>query len=87
MVWFGENLPLVIWAAAERATASCDVLLVAGTSAVVYPAAGLIHLAQSVGANVIEVNVEATAVSGLVDCVVTGPTGQVLPALLAKANQ
>jgi NAD-dependent deacetylase len=86
VVWFGENLPVAIWDTAERAAASCDVLLVAGTSAVVYPAAGLIHLAQAAGAKVIEVNVEPTAMSGLVDCVVTGPAGQVLPALLAKAN-
>jgi NAD-dependent deacetylase len=86
-VWFGENLPVAVWAAAEQATASCDVLLVVGTSGVVYPAAGLIHLAQSAGAKVIEVNLEPTPMSGLVECTVTGPAGQILPELMAKANQ
>jgi NAD-dependent deacetylase len=83
VVWFGESLPVAIWAAAEHAITACDVLIVVGTSAVVYPAAGLIGLAKSSGATVIEVNVEATPVSGLVDCTVTGPAGQILPELLA----
>jgi NAD-dependent deacetylase len=86
VVWFGENLPVAIWAAAERAITASDVLIVIGTSAVVYPAAGLIGLAKSSGAKAIEVNVEATPVSGLVDCTVTGPAGQILPELLAIAN-
>lgn len=83
VVWFGENLPVSIWAAAEHAITACDVLIVVGTSAVVYPAAGLIGLAKSTGAEVIEVNIEATPVSGLVDCTVTGPAGVILPELLA----
>ncbi len=82
VVWFGENLPSSVWARAERAATSCDVLVVIGTSAVVYPAAGLVHLAQSAGAKVIEVNVERTPLSGLVDCALTGRAGQILPELL-----
>ncbi len=42
VVWFGESLPLDAWAAAESSCVATDVLLVIGTSAVVYPAAGLI---------------------------------------------
>jgi NAD-dependent deacetylase len=86
VVWFGESLPIAIWAAAERATAACDVLIVVGTSALVYPAAGLIGLAKSAGAKVIEVNLEPTPVSALVDCRVSGPAGHVLPELLGKAS-
>ncbi len=82
VVWFGENLEPATWAAAEGAARSCDVLLVVGTSAVVYPAAGLARLAKSEGAKVIEVNVERTPLSGFVDCVLTGPAGQILPELL-----
>jgi NAD-dependent deacetylase len=82
VVWFGETLPAAIWAAAQGAAVSCDVLLVAGTSAVVYPAAGLIPFAQSAGAKVIEVNVEPTPVSGLVDCALTGAASQILPELV-----
>src|SRR5579871_3098674 len=56
VVWFGESLPAKVWKAAEAAARSCDLLIVIGTSAVVYPAAGLSHLAKSAGARVIEIN-------------------------------
>src|SRR5439155_21195967 len=60
IVWFHEMLPEDIWSAAALATAQCDCFLVVGTSAVVYPAAGLIDAARTVGASVIEVNLEST---------------------------
>ena len=82
VVWFGESLPPQIWAAAEHATEACDVFLVVGTSAVVYPAAGLVPLARSAGARIIEINIEETAMSGAVDCKLTGPAGDILPQLL-----
>lgn len=43
IVWFGEEVPMIEKAAAVVATA--DVLLIVGTSMVVYPAAGLVHFA------------------------------------------
>lgn len=81
VVWFGENLPAKIWNAAEEAVETCDVLVVVGTSALVYPAAGLVPLARSSGAKIIEINLEATPMSGLVDCALTGPAGEILPQL------
>jgi NAD-dependent deacetylase len=87
VVWFGEGLPREIWLSAERATFSCDVLLVVGTSAVVYPAAGLGDLAQSSGAKVIEINAEATTISRTVDCALTGPAGEILPKLIDPAAE
>ena len=82
VVWFGENLNPKIWAAAENAASSSDVFLVVGTSALVYPAAGLAPLARSAGAKVIEVNIEPTAMSGLVDCALTGRAGEILPQII-----
>lgn len=49
VVWFGEPLPDGMMLEAEHAVQSAEVLLVVGTSAVVYPAAGLIPLAKSRG--------------------------------------
>ena len=46
VVWFGEPLPDGMMMEAEHAVQSAEVLLVVGTSAVVYPAAGLIPLAK-----------------------------------------
>jgi NAD-dependent SIR2 family protein deacetylase len=83
VVWFGEPLPSNIWARAEDAAQSADLLLVAGTSAVVYPAAGLVPLAKSSGARVIECNMEETPWSPACDRSFRGPAGDLLPLLIA----
>lgn len=82
VVWFGEALPAGVWNRAEQAVSSCDLLFVIGTSALVYPAAGLVPLARSSGAKIVELNIESTPVSGLVDCTLTGPAGELLPQLI-----
>jgi NAD-dependent deacetylase len=82
VVWFGEPLPDGIMQEAEHAAASSQVLLVIGTSAVVYPAAGLIPFAKQTGAAVIEINPEPTAFSAMVDLSFQAPAGELLPKLL-----
>lgn len=82
VVWFGETLPLDVLDAAERACADADLMLVVGTSAVVWPAAGLVPLAKNNGARVIEVNLEETPFSGSLDCCLRGKAGEVLPELI-----
>ncbi|MBZ5575167.1 MAG: NAD-dependent deacylase [Acidobacteriia bacterium] len=82
VVWFGEPLPEGIMKEAEHAAASAHVFLVIGTSAVVYPAAGLVPFAKQSGASVIEINTESTAFSGSVDFALQGPAGELLPKLL-----
>jgi NAD-dependent deacetylase len=78
IVWFGESLPLDAWQKAQAAAARADVILVVGTSAVVYPAAALAtHYNRR--AFVAEVNPERTAISDRVDCVLTGTAAAVLP--------
>jgi len=57
-------------------------MLVVGTSAVVYPAAGLAPLAVSRGAKVVEVNLEKTPFSSMMDCSIQGKAGEILPKLL-----
>jgi NAD-dependent deacetylase len=87
VVWFGEQLPREAWIAAEKAARSCDVFLVVGTSAAVYPAAGLADIARSAGAKVIEVNLERTAISHTVDYSIIGPAGEVLPRLVEGSQR
>ena len=82
VVWFGEALAGDAWAEAERACGDCDVLLVIGTSAVVYPAAGLIGLAKSGGAKIIIVNTLQSDASSLADVELLGKASEVVPALL-----
>jgi NAD-dependent deacetylase len=81
IVWFGEALPTNVWRKAEAAAARADVILVIGTSAVVYPAAALAtHYNKR--AFVAEINPEVTAISDRVDCVLRGTAAELLPQLL-----
>jgi NAD-dependent deacetylase len=82
VVWFGEALPQGVWRDAERAASTADVLLVVGTSAQVYPAAGLVPSAQRNGASVIEVNLEETPFSSSVDIALRGASGEILPQII-----
>ncbi len=79
VVWFGEILPDGVMERAEAAVRRADVFVVAGTSAQVYPAAGLIPLALDRGARVVEVNPEATAFSGEVTYSLRGRSAEILP--------
>ena len=81
VVWFGEMLPQEECDAAEQAARRCELFLCVGTSAVVYPAAGLPLLARAEGAYVVEVNTEETEISARVNESLIGPSGTVLPAL------
>jgi len=82
VVWFGEDLPPGVWRSAVDAASSSDVFLVAGTSAVVYPAASLIPHAKSGGARVIEANPDETPATRAADLSIRGRSGEVLPQLV-----
>ncbi len=86
VVWFGEVLPEDVFIAAKMAAKECDAFLVVGTSAVVWPGAWLILLAREFGANVIEVNLNPTDASSIVDVAMQGPSGVILPKLVEKLN-
>jgi NAD-dependent protein deacetylase/lipoamidase len=58
------------------------VLLVIGTSGVVYPAAGFASVAKNAGAFVAEVNSDPTPQSEIVDIALTGRAKEVVPLLL-----
>jgi NAD-dependent deacetylase len=80
VVWFGEALDARDVAAAMKAT-RCDVFMTIGTSALVYPAAGLLHEARRAGALTAEINAEPTPASSLVDISLVGPAEDILPRL------
>jgi len=84
VVWFGEMLPPDVFEAAQAACRRCEVMLVAGTSSVVQPAASLADWARSAGAVVIEVNPEATPLTEAADIAIPGPSGVVLPAIVEQ---
>jgi NAD-dependent deacetylase len=82
VVWFGEALDPVHLERAVDASKQCNVMLVIGTSAVVQPAASLALLAGEGGARVVEVNLEATPYTHLLDLALHGKAGALVPQLL-----
>lgn len=81
VVWFGESLPPKVWAEAEKAARESDLFFVIGTSAQVYPAAGLVELAKRAGAKVVEINIAETPVSEMADASLRGAAAEILPEL------
>ena len=78
VVWFGEALPLQLVRRRGRG-ADCDLMLVVGTSGVVYPAAGLARMAPG---KVVIINPEPTELDDAADAVLRGKAAQLLPQLL-----
>ena len=85
VVWFGEALPVAALQQAEQAARRASLVLVAGTSALVYPAAGLPPMARAAGAYVVEINPEPTPLTSRVDEHLAGPAGTVLPLIVEAA--
>lgn len=83
VVWFGEGLPPDALQAAFTAAQSCDLFLTIGTSGLVQPAAQLPLEAAASGATVVEINPQPTPLSPYMDHRLEGPSGEILPALLA----
>ncbi|MEJ5988775.1 NAD-dependent deacylase [Ramlibacter sp. PS3R-8] len=81
VVWFGEMLPEAELAAAEAAAGACDLMLVVGTSGVVYPAAGL---ARATRGRVVVINPEPSALDDAADAVLRGTSALLLPDLLEE---
>jgi NAD-dependent deacetylase len=81
VVWFGEPLDPDTMDRASRAVEGADLVLVVGTSAVVYPVAALPRIAQQSGAKIVEVNVDETPLSPHADAVLRGAAGEILPEL------
>jgi NAD-dependent deacetylase len=82
VVWFGEALPQKVVEIAWREAERCDVMLVVGTSGVVFPVAELPIIAQDAGAMVIDVNPECTPISAIADLFLQGPGGMILPRVM-----
>jgi NAD-dependent deacetylase len=77
---------MVEFARAERAAREADLVLVVGTSSLVYPAASLQSTALDAAAYVVEINPERTPFSAVASEHLSGQAGVVLPTLLAAAG-
>jgi NAD-dependent deacetylase len=87
LVWFGESLEPQVLEGAMAASGDCDAMLVVGTSAVVYPAAGIPWLAKRNCAAIVEVNIDPTPVTEYADVSLLGPAAEVLPELVKRLKE
>jgi len=78
VVWFGE-IPYDMDEIHQRLY-DADLFVSIGTSGVVYPAAGFLHLASAAGARTLELNLEPSAASSDFDEARHGPASQLVPA-------
>ena len=83
VVFFGESIPMVAMLRANEEANKCKVMIIIGTSGVVYPAAEIPYIAKSKGATIVEINIEPTPfTSSITDYFFAGSASQILPKLL-----
>lgn len=83
VVWFGEPLDPDPIARAVAAASSSDIMMVVGTSSIVYPAAEIPVAAKEGGAMLIEINPERTPLSPMADFCVLDKAGVALPKIVS----
>ena len=81
-VMFGEPIPRAFLAECDAQAELADCVLIAGTSATVYPAAAFPEMVLRAGGTIVEVNTEETPFSRHASATLRGPAGQMLPALV-----
>ena len=87
-VFFGEQIPQGAFQRSCEASRNCRLMLVVGTSAVVYPAASLPQIAKQAGALVVEINPEATPLTDSVsDYIIIGKAGAILPRIVQELKR
>ena len=80
-ILFGEQLPAQALIAARREARQCDLMIVAGSSLEVYPAADLPVIAHRAGASLIFVNLYPTPFDSLAQVVIHDDVADILPQL------
>ena len=88
VVFFGEPIPWEVQVTSFKESKSCTMVLVIGTSAVVYPAASIPITAKERGATVIEINMERTPLTDQIsDYLIPGSAGEIIPAIVEEVKR
>jgi NAD-dependent deacetylase len=86
VILFGEQLPVRVLNQALAEARRADLILVAGSSLEVTPAADIPYLAVECGARSIIVNLEPTAFDAQADVVIHGDVAEILPRIVEAVN-
>lgn len=87
VVFFGERLPEEVLSRATWHAGHCDLLLVVGSSLVVYPAAYMPQYARQAGASLVIVNLSPTPADGIADVVIRASAGETMRLILAEVKR
>jgi len=84
---FGQALVPEVIEAAMQVAEHCDLLIAAGSTLSVYPAANVVPRARATGARIVIMNAEPTQMDRFADILVRGDLSELLPAVLLPAGQ
>ena len=87
IVLFGEKLDQELFYRGVELARSSDLMLILGTSGVVYPAALIPNYARKAGAKIIEINPEQSSVSNLAEITIRSGSAAALPAVLQTMRE
>ena len=85
-ILMGEPLPIDVYLDAEAESETCDLMLVAGTSMRVVPAANLPFVAHRQGARLVIVNIQETPADGMAQVVIRQDVAEALPRIVAACR-
>jgi NAD-dependent deacetylase len=84
VVFFGEMLPRDTLMSAEREAEECDLLIVIGSSLVVYPAAYMPLYAKRSGAKIVIINMGDTGHDDIADIFINAPAGETMTKIMER---
>ena len=87
VIFFGEALPEETLEEATRHAGRCDLLIVVGSSLVVYPAATLPFIAKESGAKLAIVNLSPTPADRIADVVINASAGDTLTRVITAVRR
>ena len=85
-VMFGEPIPFDVMVKCEEESRKSDCMILVGTTAEVYPAAGFPSMIKGAGGVLIEINPYDTVISARCDVVLRGPSGEILPRMVDRVS-
>lgn len=86
-VSFGQPMPEKEMATANQLAGTCDLMILLGSSLVVYPAAYLPQQAYQAGASLIIINLAPTSFDDLAKVTILAKAGEALPRIVAQVRQ
>ncbi|MFX1281841.1 MAG: NAD-dependent deacetylase [Promethearchaeota archaeon] len=86
-IFFGEPLESSVLAKADQMLKNCDLMIVLGSSLVVYPVAWYPQKAISIGAKLAIINIQETDMDSIADIVIHEKIGEIFPRVVSIVEE